>query len=238
MEGATGWKVLWTIGGAIVAMLLLGVLTLQAISIVWLASSIDGLPTPRTMASVAVDELVEAGWLTQSRAATDRLLRGRSILLTNAVNEHTSRTIVEQLFLLNSEDSTQPIELFLSSPGGWGGSAFTVIDAIHRIEAPVNAHAVGLCYSSCALVLAASSGQRTATKNTIIMVHANLGNSKDPYSFARIAKARYEKLWREHSTLPKGWFPMTKDKAYYLTPREALRYGIIDEVVANDKKKP
>jgi ATP-dependent Clp protease, protease subunit len=231
MKENTVWKLLWTLGGAAAVILLAGLLTLQTIMFIWIVNTVRDLPEPRTLASIAVDEIVESGSLVTPTVTEDTLLKRRSILLTHSINENTSRAIVEKLLLLNAEDPTQPIELYLSSPGGWGGSAFTIIEAMKRIEAPVNAHAIGICYSSCALVLVAATGRRTAMQDTIMMVHANLDDSNEPYSYDRLAKARYEKLWHEHSTLPEAWFPMTADKMYYLSPQEALDYKVIDEVI-------
>ena len=73
------------------------------------------------------DELIEAGWLT-SDTRDDPLLKDRVIVMTHAINEHSSQLIVKALLRLDSQDHTKPIDLYLSSPGGWGGSAFTVIE--------------------------------------------------------------------------------------------------------------
>lgn len=235
MTESTLWKILWTIGAAVNALLLLGVLALQAVGVIQLASAVDALPTTRETASTVVDELIEAGWLTISDSGADALLQNRTIVMTHAINEHSSQLIVKALFRLNSQDPTKAIDLYLSSPGGWGGSAFTIIDAIHSLKSPVNTHALGLCYSSCALVLVAGTGQRSAAENSILMVHANLEDSVKPHSYERIDKARYEKLWRDHSKLPGNWFPMTSDKAYYLTPQEALEYAVIDKISSRGK---
>jgi ATP-dependent Clp protease protease subunit len=101
---------------------------------------------------------------------------------------------------------------------------------MREISSPVNAHAIGFCYSSCAMILAAATGRRTSTPNTILMVHANLEESNGVHSFERLARERYEHLWRTHAHLPERWFPMTGDDEYYLSPAKALEYGIIDEI--------
>ena len=180
---------------------------------------------------IAVDELVEAGWLTRSPVGEDPLLKDRMILLTHAINEHTARAVVERLFVLNGQDSAAPIDLYLASPGGWSGITYTIIDAINSIDAPVNTRAVGLCYSACAMVLTAGSGRRTATPNTILMVHAHEPSD----DFDRLDIARDEKLWRENSSLPEDWYPMTAEKEYYLTAEQALNYKIIDEIMSPNK---
>jgi ATP-dependent Clp protease protease subunit len=221
-------KMFWTIVGASITLLLVGVLSLLGA----IVGKLDELPTIQSVATIAVDELIEAGWLTASMGIEDPLLQTRAILVTNAINEHTSQLVVAKLLLLNSQDSTKPIDLYLSSPGGWAGSAYTIIDAIHSIDALVNARAVGICYSACALILTASTGQRTATPNTILMVHTNSVDSDEPFSYEALDKARDEKLWREHSSLPENWYPMTQAKEYYLTPEQALSFEIIDEVIS------
>ncbi len=224
-------RALRAIGILVCVLLVLGALVLQSAGILWLAEALDELPSPRSFATIAVDEMIEAGVLTPSPDRYDPALDGRRILLTNAINEHTARIVVDRLFLLDGQDRRKPIDLYLSSPGGWGASAFTIIDAMHSIEAPVNAHALGQCYSSCALILAAGTGIRTAASHALLMVHANLDNSTAPYSYDRLDRARYETLWRDHAALPAGWFPMTSDRTYYLTPRQALEFKVIDKVV-------
>ena len=136
----------------------------------------------------------------------------------------------------NSQDHSGPIDLYLASPGGWGGNAFLIVDAMKQIDAPVNTRAIGQCYSACAMVLAAGTGTRTATSNSIIMVHANLDDSDAPFSYDTAARARYEKLWHDHSKLPEKWFPMTSDRAYYLNAKQALEFKIIDRIVSGKDK--
>jgi hypothetical protein len=64
------------------------------------------------------------------------------------------------------------------------------------------------------------------------MIHTNLDDSDEKYSFDRLALARYENLFRKTSELPDGWYPMTSDKRYCLNAEEALNLEIIDEVTA------
>jgi ATP-dependent Clp protease protease subunit len=237
MQESTGWKWFWTIGGIAIALLLAGVFFLQTIALILFYQAFEDLPAPRAVASIVTDELVESGLFSTRSAAEAPLLEKRSVLLTHAINEQSSREVVEKIFLLNAEDPTAPIDLYLASPGGWGGSAFAIIDAMQRVEAPVNTHAIGLCYSACALVLTSATGRRTAAPNAIVMIHANLGTSSEPYSYEKLAQDRYESLYREYSALPESWFPMTEDKMYYLSAQEALDFKIIDEVIPPGKKQ-
>jgi hypothetical protein len=66
-------------------------------------------------------------------------------------------------------------------------------------------------------------------------VHANLAEAgygtDDANDHSRIYNERYEGLWRRHAALPKEWFPMTFDRAHYLTPQQALELKVVDEIV-------
>ena len=70
----------------------------------------------------------------------------------------------------------------------------THIDAMQTIDAPVNAHVIGFCYSACAAILVAGTGDREAASNSLIMVHANLDDSSEPFSYERLYRTRYEAI--------------------------------------------
>jgi len=233
-----GWKLVWTAGGAICVLLLAATACVATIGFFWTIGTAEDLPTTDAIASVFVDELVESGALAPATEPDGPLIRERAVLLTYAINERSSRDVVEQLLRLDALDPATPIDLYLSSPGGWGGSAFTILDAIHAIDAPVNAHALGQCYSACALVLVASTGRRTASETVLFMLHANVDDSTEPFSYERLNRSRYEKIWREHSSVPDEWFPMTRDEAYYFSAEEALAFGVIDEILPVKRRDP
>ena len=110
-------------------------------------------------------------------------------------------------------------------------SAFTIIDAMQLIDAPVNTWAIGGCYSAGALILAAGTGRRYATPNAVLMIHASLDeDTKQSYSYERLALQRYERVWRGARQLPDAWFPMVGGEEYYLSPQEALEFKMIDEI--------
>jgi ATP-dependent Clp protease protease subunit len=139
--------------------------------------------------------------------------------------------VAARLLYLNAVDPHRPIDLYLSTQGGWIDSAFTIIDAMELIHAPVNTWAIGGCYSAGALILAAGTGRRYATANAVLMIHASLDeDSKRPYSYERLALERYERVWRQRADLPDDWFPMVGGEEYYLSPQEALQFHLVDEI--------
>jgi ATP-dependent Clp protease protease subunit len=223
-------RTLNTIGLWLLALALLALVTVQAALLFWLVAVPAEEPDPESLLESFVDSQIAAGFAFSELDDDDPLLASRKILLDTEVNERIAHDVVARLFHLNELDPELPIQLYISTHGGWSHSAFTIVDAMRLIQAPVNTWAIGGCYSSGALILTAGTGRRYATPNAILMVHTNLDDSSQPFSYERLEKDRYERLWKETADLPDDWFPMTTDSAYYVTAAEALELGIIDEI--------
>lgn len=225
---------------ALVVVILWGTsMGLQAAGTMWLAKRLDVTQLTMNRYENYIDEQIDAGLFDVDASDDDPLLKQRIIVLGYNINSRAAKEAAAKLFYLNSLDPETPIDLYISTQGGYGDSAFTIIDAIRMIDAPVNTRAFGGCYSSGALVLAAGTGTRVLTENTIIMVHANLGDSSAKYTFDHLARERYERFWRESARLPRDWYPMTTGRGYYLSPEDALKFKIVDEIVTfSDETAP
>ena len=216
----------------VVTIVLAGLFAVQTVVLIWFVASY--FQTPANLSDILADFLdsqIDAGLEDPSFAQDDPLLRDRKILLFHDVNSRTAKDVSARLMYLNSVDPHGPINLYISTQGGWSDNAFTIIDTMRTISAPVNAWAVGGCYSAGALILAAATGRRYATENAVLMIHTNLDDSRDAYSYPRLALERYERVYREKTSLPKDWYPMTDDQEHYLSPDEALQFHLVDEVV-------
>lgn len=209
----------------------LGVLGLAALLVQDLRTIAANLADPQPLIEEVVDEYMSANPREPELRGDDPVLKSRKILVTSNINEYTAKDVATRLLYLNALDPHRPIDLYLSTQGGWIDSAFTIIDAMNLIHAPVNTWAIGGCYSAGSLILAAGTGRRYATPNAVLMIHASLDeDSKRPYSYERLALQRYERIWREHADLPDEWFPMVGNEEYYLSPQEALQFKLIDEI--------
>jgi ATP-dependent Clp endopeptidase proteolytic subunit ClpP len=222
----------WRIGLAVcVGVVVLAGLALAAVLGRDLHTIAENLADPEDLVQDVVDEYLSANPHVPELRADDPLLKSRKILITSNINEFTANEVAARLLYLNSVDPRRPIDLYLSTQGGWVDSAFTIIDAMDLIEAPVNTWAIGGCYSAGALILAAGTGRRYAAQNSLLMVHASLDeDTKRAFSYEHLALDRYERIWRERAKLPDEWFPMTGGEEYYLSPDEALEFKLIDEI--------
>ena len=213
----------------VLAMLGIAVMVVQDLRVV-AATLADPVP----LIEQVVDEYLAANPRPPRLRRDDPLLADRTILVTANINEFTATDVVARLLYLNGLDAQRPIDLYLSTQGGWVDSAFTIIDAMDLIQAPVNTWAIGGCYSAGALILAAGTGRRYATPNAVLMIHASLdADERRPYSYERLARERYERVWRERAQLPTEWFPMIGGEEYYLSSEEALRFKLIDAIAAS-----
>lgn len=176
-----------------------------------------------------LNDLVESGIIQPSFDKNDPLLKLRKIYITHYINESNAKDIIARLIYLDSINK-EPIDLYISTNGGWGFPSIAIIETIKMIESPVNTWALGICYSSGALILASGTGKRYATKNAIIMVHCNVDSTTEEYSHENNYKILYEGYWKNNTELPSEWYPMIYDKSYYLNTDQAMKYKIIDEV--------
>ena len=179
-----------------------------------------------------VNSFTEEGVAFPERDLDDPLLASRTIVVTEGMNERTARSVARKLMFLAAQDPARPIEIYLSTPGGWFDSAFAIVGVMRAIPAPVNVTAIGGCHSAGAVVLASATGRRRAVANAIISVHADITESEVDYDSGTRERARVEGVYRERAKLPREWFPLAGDRSYYLTAREALAFGLIDEILA------
>lgn len=219
-------SVTWLFAGLGVALLLgIGVVAWQ------LRELTDVLADPQPLVEQVIDEYLAAVPAEPPLRPDDPMVTSRTILVTANINEYTAKDVAARLLYLDALDARRPIDLYLSTQGGWVDSAFTIIDVMERIHAPVNTWAIGGCYSAGVLILAAGTGHRYATPNAVLMIHASLDeDTKESYSYERLALERYERIWRTRAALPDDWFPMVGGEEYYLSPQQALDFKLIDEI--------
>lgn len=182
-----------------------------------------------SLASDLTAKLSEEGIFYPVNDLDDPLLKERIIVINNSVNEQMTKEVVRKLLYLNSIDQNSKIDLYISTQGGWYDSAFTIIDTLSNITAPVNTICIGGCYSAGALILAAGTGERISEPNALFSIHISYGKEDDDRPYAKLPD-RVNSFYSENTKLPREWFPLEDDRFYYLTPEQALNYGLIDTI--------
>jgi len=168
-----------------------------------------------------------------------RLLKDRIVFIREGFNEDMATSIIAQLLFLESQDAEKDITMYIHSPGGHADAAFAIYDTMNYIKPDVSTICIGSAASAAAFILAAGAkGKRYALKNSRIMIHQVSGgmdgNIEDITIHYNETKAINELLLNELARLTnKKVNQLRKDIArdYYMTADEAVKYGLIDNVL-------
>lgn len=106
----------------------------------------------------------------------DAMLRAqRKIFLSDTITMETANSILQQLLFLESEDSTSPIEVYISSPGGEVCAGLLIYDQLRGMDIPIKMYCTGLAASMAAVILAGGQkGNRYILKHSKVMIHEPL----------------------------------------------------------------
>jgi ATP-dependent Clp protease protease subunit len=176
-------------------------------------------------------------WLRPERATADLkvdfndpLLNHRQIMLFGPIDQQTAELTIQKLLYLDKR-GTDPIDLFLQTPGGEMKHAMAVEEVMRLIRCPVNTYALSECNSGGSLLLAAGTGKRRAFRGGLIVVHGLRIHGKPPPEYTEHLQDTYTKFWRKRTRLPEDWLPLPPQPNHVLTAEKALEYGLVDEIV-------
>jgi len=167
-----------------------------------------------------------------------RLLKERIIFLGGPVEDDIANLIIAQLLFLDSEDPEKEISLYINSPGGVITSGLAIYDTMRYVRAPVSTICTGIAMSMGAVLLAAGApGRRFALPHSRIMIHQGSGGFRGNTPDVFIQVKEMEQLFRTtqeilaaHTGQPMEKVVKDTDRDLFLSPEQAVEYGIIDEV--------
>ncbi|MFM9165438.1 MAG: ATP-dependent Clp protease proteolytic subunit [Candidatus Limnocylindrus sp.] len=167
-----------------------------------------------------------------------RLLKERIIFLGGPVEDDIANLIIAQLLFLDSEDPEKEISLYINSPGGVITAGLAIYDTMRYVRAPVSTICTGIAMSMGAVLLAAGApGRRFALPHSRIMIHQGSGGFRGNTPDVFIQVKEMEQLVRTtqeilaaHTGQPMEKVVKDTDRDLFLSPEQAVEYGIIDEV--------
>ena len=168
-----------------------------------------------------------------------RLLKDRIVFLTGPITDEVANVVVAQLLFLESENPDKDIHLYINSPGGSVTAGMAIYDTMQYIKPDVSTICVGLAASMASILLmAGKKGKRYALPHSEVMIHQPLGGYEGQASdiaihaknILRIREEMYDVIVK-HTGKTKEAVAADTDRDNFLTAKEALAYGIIDQVV-------
>ena len=168
-----------------------------------------------------------------------RLLKERIIFLTGGVNDHVSSLVCAQLLFLESENPSKDIAFYINSPGGIVSSGLAIYDTMRYIRPDVSTVCIGQAMSMGSLLLCSGAeGKRYALPNARIMVHQPSGGAQGQATDIEIQakeilklRERLNEIYVDHTGQPLDIIEDALDRDRFMSPEEALEFGLIDEVV-------
>lgn len=170
-----------------------------------------------------------------------RLLKDRIIFLSEDVNHVTASLIIAQMLFLESEDPDKEISFYINSPGGSITDGMAIVDTMNYIKCPVSTICVGLAASMGSVLLTCGAkGKRFATPNSEILIHQPLisGGLAGQTTEIKIhadhmvkTREKLNKLLSEKTGQSLEQIEKDTERDHYMTAQEALKYGLIDEII-------
>ncbi len=175
-----------------------------------------------------------------------RLLRERIIFLGEPVTAESANRVVAQLLFLEAEDPEKDIFLYINSPGGSVYDGLGIFDTMQHIKPDVQTVCLGLAASMGAFLLAAGTrGKRSSLTHSRIMIHQPLGGARGQASDIRIQadeilylKKKLNQELADRSGQPLSRVEEDTDRDFFMSPAEAVEYGLIDKVIDKRPVRP
>ena len=175
-----------------------------------------------------------------------RLLRERIVFLGETVTAESANRIVAQLLFLEAEDPDKDIYLYINSPGGSVYDGLGIFDTMQHIKPDVHTVCVGLAASMGAFLLCAGTkGKRSSLTHSRIMIHQPLGGARGQASDIRIQadeilylKKKLNQELADRTGQPLERVEEDTDRDFFMSPAEAVEYGLIDKVIEKRPVRP
>ncbi|MCZ6532375.1 MAG: ATP-dependent Clp protease proteolytic subunit [SAR324 cluster bacterium] len=183
----------------------------------------------------------------ESPGMLDKLLASRTVIISGTVTSEMAAKVIQQLVLLEHEDSTKRITVLVNSPGGEFHSGFAIYDTLQFVSLPVITVVVGLAASMGSIIpLAAPKGSRFALPHSKFLIHQPLlmeyqGRATDLEIQAKEILRDREKvveIYEQHTGRKAAEIAKDIDRDKWMTAEEALKYGLIEKIVSSRKEIP
>ncbi len=174
-----------------------------------------------------------------------RLMMDRIIFLGLPIDDYVANIIQAQLLYLDSADPGKDIQIYFNSPGGAVHAGLGIYDTMQYITCDVATICTGMAASMAAVLLCAGAkNKRSALKHSRVMIHQPMGGAQGQATDIEITareilklRAELYSIIAEHSGNPMEKVEKDSDRDYWMTAKEALDYGMIDEILDRTKKK-
>ncbi|HLV24935.1 MAG TPA: ATP-dependent Clp endopeptidase proteolytic subunit ClpP [Gemmatimonadales bacterium] len=175
-----------------------------------------------------------------------RLLMDRIVFLGTPINDDVANIVIAQLLFLAADNPERDINIYINSPGGSVSAGLAIYDTMQFVPSPVSTICMGMAASmGCFLLSGGTKGKRMALPHARIMMHQPSGGSQGTAADIEIAareilymRGQMNEIMAQHTGQTVERIERDFDRDRYMSPAEALEYGIIDQIVERPAELP
>lgn len=168
----------------------------------------------------------------------DKLLGTRSIMVSGEINKQSADSFIKQMLVLDSQ-SSDPITVYINSPGGDVDAGYAMFDMVRFVSSPVRMVGCGLVASAATLLyLAVDKEKRYALPDSSYLIHQPMSGMEGVATDIEIHARQMEKLRAKLDGViakqtGKSLEEVSKDteRDYWLDSEEAKAYGIVGSII-------
>ncbi|HIJ75073.1 MAG TPA: ATP-dependent Clp protease proteolytic subunit [Candidatus Hydrogenedentes bacterium] len=173
------------------------------------------------------------------------LLTNRIIFLGMPIDDLVANYIIAQLLFLQSEDPDKDISLYINTPGGSVTAGLAIYDTMQLIKPDITTFCIGQAASMGAVLMAAGTkGKRYGLPYSRFLLHQLMGGvrgqaadiDRQAREIVRIGEM-IDEILVKHTGQPIDVIRRDSDRDFFMNAREALEYGLIDEIITQDKAR-
>lgn len=182
---------------------------------------------------------------TREMTIDELLLENRIVFLMGEIHHASAARVMMQMLYLENQKRGQEISFYINSPGGAVDDTLALYDTMRFLSSPVATYCIGRAYSGAALLLTAGEkGRRFILPHARVMIHQPYGGVTGQAEDIRIqaeqiikSKEELNRIMSEHTGQPVEQIKKDAERDKYFTAKEAVEYGIVDEVLAEPPKE-
>ncbi len=168
-----------------------------------------------------------------------RLLKDRIVFLGGGIEDQMANSIIAQLLFLENENPKKDIIMYVQSPGGHVTAGLAIYDTMQYVKCDVVTVCIGMAASMGAILLCGGAkGKRFSLPSAEIMIHQPLGGVEGQATDIQIhaehivsMRRRLNEIIAKHTGQKFLQVEKDTDRDRFMTPKEALEYGIIDKII-------
>ena len=175
-----------------------------------------------------------------------RLLKERVVFLVGPVEDEVANLVVAQLLYLESDNPDKDIQLYINSPGGSVSAGLAIYDTMQFVTSEISTLCIGQALSISALLLAGGTdGKRYCLPHTRIMLHQPSGSIEGQATDIDIhareilqVRRQLDGILARHTTQSLQRIREDTERDYFMDPRDAVEYGLIDDILQRRDSLP